>query len=118
MTVRSNNLLKKLDVGQCATLKIPAFDLGPSDPRNLLVIVLGYENELYTLGTKTGRLAAKYTAADLEPIQERLLSSEDVPNVEIPLRTAVGKYTRGQGYQKCMCKTVCRSGFKKIGSSF
>ncbi|KRZ83547.1 KRAB-A domain-containing protein 2 [Trichinella sp. T8] len=34
----------------------------------------------------------------------------DVPDTEIPLRTAVTKATGGQGYVKCMCLSGCSSG--------
>ena len=40
MTRRAKQLLKTFDVGQNATLKVPEFDRGPCDPRNLLVVVL------------------------------------------------------------------------------
>ena len=41
MTRRAKQLLKPFDVGQNATLKVPEFDRGPCDPRNLLVVVIG-----------------------------------------------------------------------------
>ena len=40
MTRRAKQLLKPFDVGQNATLKVPEFDRGPCDPRNLLVVVM------------------------------------------------------------------------------
>ena len=40
MTLRAKQLLKTFDVGQNATLKVPEFDRGPCDPRNLLVVVM------------------------------------------------------------------------------
>ncbi|KRY27616.1 hypothetical protein T01_15273 [Trichinella spiralis] len=65
---------------------------------------------LYTVGCREGKLSSKFTAADLQVISENLLSIDEVPDAEIPLRTAVTKATGGQGYVKCMCLSGCLSG--------
>ncbi|KRY03581.1 hypothetical protein T12_4734 [Trichinella patagoniensis] len=65
---------------------------------------------LYTVGCREGKLASKFTAADLQVISENILSIDEVPDTEIPLRTAVTKATGGQGYVKCMCLSGCSSG--------
>ena len=98
MTRRGKQLLKEFQVGDNATLKVPEFDRGPSDARNLLVVVMSKSKDLYKVGCKEGSLRARYTTADLDPINKNLLSVTDVPNVELPLRTAITKYTGGQGY--------------------
>ena len=85
-------------MGDNATLKVPEFDRGPSDARNLLVVVMSKSKDLYKVGCKEGSLRARYTTADLDPINKNLLSVTDVPDVELPLRTAITKYTGGQGY--------------------
>ncbi|KRX34395.1 hypothetical protein T05_147 [Trichinella murrelli] len=64
---------------------------------------------LYTVGCREGKLASKFTAADLQVISENILSIDEVPDTEIPLRTAVTKATGGQGYVKCMCLSGCSS---------
>ncbi|KRY44826.1 hypothetical protein T03_424 [Trichinella britovi] len=65
---------------------------------------------LYTVGCRERKLASKFTAADLQVISENLLSIDEAPDAEIPLRTAVTKATGGQGYVKCMCISGCSSG--------
>ena len=49
----------------------------------------------------------KSVAADMDPVKEKLLTPDEVPDVEMALRTAVTRYTGGQGYVKCSCKTNC-----------
>ena len=47
MAHRGKQLLKPLVVGQCATLRVPNVDRGPSDPKNLIVVVLEENDGLY-----------------------------------------------------------------------
>ena len=107
MTSRAKQLLKPFDVGQNATLKVPEFDRGPCDPRNLLVVVMEANEDMYKLGCREGKLAQRYSTADLDFVEQPLLKICDVPNMEIALRTAVGKTSGGQGYIKCSCKGNC-----------
>ena len=98
-----------MEVGKNVTLKVPEFDRGPSDNRNLLVVILQREDNLYQVGCKEGHINTRYTAADMDPIKEKLLTIAEVPDVEMALRTAVTKYTGGQGYVKCACKLSCKN---------
>ena len=107
MTRRAKQLLKPFDVGHNATLKVPEFDRGPCDPRNLLVVVMEANEDMYKVGCREGKLAQRYSTADLDFVKEPLLKICDVPNIEIALRTAVGKTSGGQGYIKCSCKANC-----------
>ena len=66
-------------VGQNATLKIPEIYQGPRDPRNLLVVIINIEIELYQVGCKEGYFPSKYSAADLDPVSENLLKVENIP---------------------------------------
>ncbi|KRZ85250.1 Thyroid adenoma-associated -like protein [Trichinella sp. T8] len=63
-------------------------------------VVMAECEGLYTVGCREGKLASKFTAADLQVISENLLSIDEAPDAEIPLRTAVTKATGGQGYVK------------------
>ena len=111
MTRRGNQLVRRLEVGQCATLRVPDVDRGPTDPKNLLVVVMkGEEDGLYTVGCREGVLGSKYTAADLSPIDQVLIKADDVPDIRLTLRTATAKATGGQGFVKCQCRTQCSSG--------
>ena len=110
MTRRGNQLVRRLEVGQCATLRVPDVDRGPTDPKNLLVVVMKGEDGLYTVGCREGVLGSKYTAADLSPIDQVLIKADDVPDIRLTLRTATAKATGGQGFVKCQCRTQCSSG--------
>ncbi|KRY47576.1 KRAB-A domain-containing protein 2 [Trichinella britovi] len=89
---------------------VPDVDRGLADPENFLVVVMAECEGLYTVGCRERKLASKFTAADLQVISENLLSIDEAPDAEIPLRTAVTKATGGQGYVKCMCLSGCSSG--------
>ncbi|KRY57276.1 KRAB-A domain-containing protein 2 [Trichinella britovi] len=110
MTRRAKKMLIPLQIGQNCTLRVPDVDRGPADPKNFLVVVMAECEGLYTVGCREGKLASKFTAADLQVISENILSIDEVPDTEIPLRTAVTKATGGQGYVKCMCLSGCSSG--------
>ena len=110
MTRRGKHQLKPLSIGQCATLRVPDVDRGPTDPKNLLVVILKDEGGLYTVGCREGILKPKFTVADLSAIQQPLIKFEEVPNVNLSIRTATAKATGGQGYTKCQCTTPCTSG--------
>ncbi|KRX64696.1 KRAB-A domain-containing protein 2 [Trichinella sp. T9] len=110
MTRRTKKMLIPLQIGQNYTLRVPDVDRGPADPKNFLVVVMAECEGLYTVGCREGKLASKFTAADLQVISENILSIDEVPDTEIPLRTAVTKATGGQGYVKCMCLSGCSSG--------
>ncbi|KRZ96970.1 hypothetical protein T08_10701 [Trichinella sp. T8] len=85
---------------QNCTVRVPDVDRGPADPKNFLVVVMAECEGLYTVGCRERKLASKFTAADLQVISENLLSIDEAPDAEIPLRTAVTKATGGQGYVK------------------
>ncbi|KAL8578594.1 hypothetical protein ACOMHN_015050 [Nucella lapillus] len=91
MVEKSKRLLVNLDVGQCATIRVPDVDRGPSYPKNMLVVVLAADNGMFTLGCKEGVLRSKVTAADLHPVKEPLLSASQVPNITIGVRQATAK---------------------------
>ena len=57
-------LLTELHIGQNATLRVPEFDRDPSDPRNLLVVILEKNNDFYEVGCREGRMINKYTRKD------------------------------------------------------
>ncbi|KRZ51589.1 KRAB-A domain-containing protein 2 [Trichinella nativa] len=89
MTRRTKKMLIPLKIGQNCTVRVPDVDRGPADPKNFLVVVMAECEGLYTVGCREGKLASKFTAADLQVISENLLSIDEVPDTEIPLRTAL-----------------------------
>jgi hypothetical protein len=100
MVYHGKRLLRALTVGQCATLRVPDVNRGPSDPKNLL----NEHDRLYTTGCREGILRAKVTAADLCAIDQVLIKPDEVPDLSLSLRTATAKATGGQGFMKCQCK--------------
>ncbi|KRY04886.1 hypothetical protein T03_675, partial [Trichinella britovi] len=66
MTRRTKKMLIPLQIGQNYTLRVPGVDRGPADPKNFLVVVMAECEELYTVGCREGKLASKFTAADLQ----------------------------------------------------
>ena len=79
MQKRATHLLRDYERGDNATLKVPEFDRGPSDPKNLLVVDLSRNDDLYTCGCKEGILSTKFTAADLDSVPDNLLDINEVP---------------------------------------
>ncbi|KRY97003.1 hypothetical protein T11_6637 [Trichinella zimbabwensis] len=110
MTRRSIKMLKPFHIGQNTTLGVADVDRGLADPKNFLVVVMAESEGLYTVGCREGKLNSKFQAADLQVISEMLLSIDEVPDDEIPLRTAVTKATGGQRDVKYMCLSGCSSG--------
>ncbi len=115
MIYRGKHLIRPLFVGQCATLRIPDVDRGPSDPKNILVVVLNEHDGLYTVGCCEGILRAKFTAVGLSAIDQVLIKPDEVPDRSLSqecssLSTATAKASGGQGFVKCQCKTQCMSG--------
>ena len=67
------HLLKEFMQGDNARIKVPEFDCGPADPKNLIVVILEKAEEFYTLCCKAGIFSNTYTASDLDPVAESLL---------------------------------------------
>ncbi|KRZ66072.1 KRAB-A domain-containing protein 2 [Trichinella papuae] len=97
-TRRCMKMLKLLHISQIATLRVSDVNRGPADLKNFLVVIMTECEGLYTVGCREGKLSSKFAAADLQVISENLLSIDEVPDAEIPLRTAVTKATDGHGY--------------------
>ena len=97
MKIRGEKIVQIPKVGNNATIQIPEFDRGPSDPKNLLVVILSAENNLYEVGCEQAKISTKFTAADLDLLSEKLIYPGDVPNdVSLTLRSVVGKRSGGQ----------------------
>ncbi|XP_068240208.1 uncharacterized protein [Palaemon carinicauda] len=97
MARHGNQLVRRLGIGQCTTLSVPDVDRCPTDPKNLLVVVMKGEDGLYIVGCREGVLGSKYTAADLSPIDQVLIKADDVTDIRLTLKTATAKATGGQG---------------------
>ncbi|OUC41762.1 hypothetical protein D917_10702 [Trichinella nativa] len=91
-------------------LELEAVERGRADPRNLLVVIITVSNDLYAVACRERTLSAKFTAADLDIIAEKLLNIENIPQEKISVKSATAKSTRSQGYVKCQCVILCKSG--------
>ncbi|KRY08845.1 KRAB-A domain-containing protein 2 [Trichinella patagoniensis] len=83
---KSKKSVTVIAAGRCTMLKIPKVDRDPADPRNLPMVVLKINKGLHTVGCRQGILASKYTATDLMPIKDALLSTTDIQNVEVSVQ--------------------------------
>lgn len=92
-------------------IPIPDVDRGRGDHRQLLGVVMFEEGGFYKLGTRHGVLNCAYTRNQFSSCENNFLSVEDVPDEEIPLRTAanLSSIGSGQGFFKCFCKGKCNS---------
>ena len=99
-------------LGDTVRVPIPDVDKGRGDPRNVLAVVMNVtEDGFYRLGTERGILNQLYARSQFSVCQKDLLKVEDVPDHEIPLRSAATAQSTGtgQGFLRCMCKTKCQN---------
>ena len=98
-------------VGDTVKVRVPDVDRARSDSRNIIAIILAVINDNYQLGTKEGRLAQLYTRNQFVICKEKFISKEDVPDIEISLRTCARNtsISGGQGYTRCTCKGRCNT---------
>ncbi|KRY50954.1 hypothetical protein T03_2785 [Trichinella britovi] len=69
-----------------------------------IVVVMAECEGLYTVGCRERKLASKFTAADLQVISENLLSIDEAPDAEIPLRTELLLMVECMGiYSAALC---------------
>ncbi|XP_074035210.1 uncharacterized protein [Leptinotarsa decemlineata] len=99
------------NVDDTVKLRVPDVDRARRDCRNVLAVIMCVQNELYELGTKEGRLPQMYSRNQLTLCKESFISLDMVPNLHISLREYVKKtsLSGGQGYQRCVCKTKCKT---------
>ena len=111
MTSSSNKRFVPLEIGDCVSLRVPDVDQGPLDFPNILGIILDKKDDLYQIGTKNGLVKGWFPRSEIG-IEHKFMNSEEVPkSVALSLREASAKQSMsgGQGFQKCNCKTGCRT---------
>ena len=94
-------------IGDNVTLPVPDVDRAPTDPRNLICVLVGIKDESYKLGTTSGILNHWYTKTEFTICKTKFIALESVNKEKnISLRQAAGKESLvgGQGMQKCNCK--------------
>ena len=104
---------KPAEFGQNVNVPIPDMDRGKLDPPNFTAVVKEFDIEtgLYLLGTRVGLLDHKFSRNQFEPISERFLSIDDVPDKVLGVREAARLHSinGGQGFFKCVCQTKCQT---------
>ena len=106
----SENQFPPLTVETTVKIPVPCVDRGKVDANNVLGVILSVTDDgFYKIGTKNGILSSLYARNQIFQCKEQFISSNDVPNIEIPLRTAStqNSLTGGQGFIFCSCKTKC-----------
>lgn len=59
MKERTNGILDVLNVGDCVLVPVPDVDRGPTDPANIMGVVLEEKNAVYLVGTEAGVIKVK-----------------------------------------------------------
>ncbi|KFD45721.1 hypothetical protein M513_13399 [Trichuris suis] len=112
MKVDSDKQFLPARLGATVRVPVPHVDRGRGDARNLLAVVMSVtENGFYRLGTAQGVLNQLYARSGFTTCRKELIRIEDVPNQEIPLRSAaIAQSTgSGQGFVRCTCKNKCQT---------
>ena len=112
MVVRSNRILRPVDIGDSVLVPIPSVDRGRGDPRNLLCYVLEENDGHFKLGTKHGVLNLNFSRSQFTPTSCEGLRREDIKeDLVLSVREAAREQSiaDGQGFVKCSCKTGCKT---------
>lgn len=107
----SKERYRNAEVGETVRIAIPDVDRARADLRNILGVVLSCSDGVYEIGTQFGKLNQHYSRNQFTICIESFLSVADVPKKEISLRECArsSSVTGGQGYERCTCKTECRT---------
>nr|XP_022910410.1 uncharacterized protein LOC111421478 [Onthophagus taurus] len=111
----SNQKFSEVDVGATVRVPVPDVDRARGSPRNVLAVITHVEDNLYKLCTESGVLKSKYTRSQFNPCKEKLLDKDQLlhgaTEKEITLREAAAcaSPSGSQGYQRCQCKTKCKT---------
>lgn len=112
MTLKVSNLkFSSGNVVDTVKLRVSGVDRARKDPRNIIAVISEVQNEeIYLSGTKQGKFSNWYARNQFTICEEKFISLEDIPDLAISLRECVRKssLSRGQGYQRCVCKGQCK----------
>ncbi|KAK7573634.1 hypothetical protein V9T40_010825 [Parthenolecanium corni] len=107
----SKERYRDAEVGETVRIPIPDVDRARADLRNVLGVVLSHTDGVYEIGTHFGKLNQLYSRNQFTICTDQFLSANDVPGQKISLRECArsASVTGGQGFERCMCKTDCRT---------
>ncbi|XP_060848321.1 KRAB-A domain-containing protein 2-like [Rhopalosiphum padi] len=77
----SQTRVPDLQIGDCVLITVPKVDLGPSDPANVIAVIVNQnEHKLHQLGTQYGLVKGWYNSASLKPTTSNFLKITKVNN--------------------------------------
>jgi len=81
----------------------------PLDTQNIIGKVVAKKNNVYQIGTRFGIINTWISRNVLQTTDAEFL--DEVPDTMLTLREIAKKHFQfgGQGYQKCFCKTSCKT---------
>ncbi|KAE9543046.1 hypothetical protein AGLY_002957 [Aphis glycines] len=112
MIQASDQKLVIIEVGNYVLVNIPKVDrgpLGPLDTQNIIGKVIDNKNNVYQIGTRFEIINTWLSRNVLQTSDAEFL--DELPDTMLKLRKIVNKHSQfgGQGYQKCFCKTSCKT---------
>ncbi|KAF0702823.1 KRAB-A domain-containing protein 2-like, partial [Aphis craccivora] len=105
MLQTSHAAVLDFEVNDCVVMAVPKVDRGPTDPPNIICLVVEKKNKLYKLGTKHGMIKGWYGGDCLKKCETFLKSDEILLDKELTVRETVTVITEGQGFSSCSCKS-------------
>lgn len=112
MKLMSDKKFGQVAVGKTVRIPIPDVDRAKGDLPNILGVVLEITDDgYYRLGTKNGRLDRLYARSQFTVCEGDLLSTTDVPDCNLALRSVANSQSNGdgQGMLRCNCTTKCQT---------
>lgn len=106
----SQNRLVQACVGDTVRIPVPGVDRGKGDARNVLGVILDKtDDDFFRIGTRDGIVKNLYARSQFTICSEKLITLNDVPQVECSLRSIATSQSNGtgQGMVKCSCTTKC-----------
>lgn len=92
-------------VNDCVLVSVPKVDRGPTDPQNIVGIIIDCKNDVYQVATEYGVIKGWYGHDSLQHATSSFLKIEDLrTSKHLSLREAVAASSGGQGVAKCACK--------------
>lgn len=110
MKLMSDKSHSEASVGFTVRIPVPEVDRGKGDAKSILAIIIKITEEgFFQLGTRNGRIKQLYSRSQFSVCEQKLIKIEEVPDVEISLRSVATAQSlgTGQGFKKCSCKTQC-----------
>lgn len=109
MIEASNKKLVIIEIERYVLVNIRKVDRGLLDNQNIIGKVVNKKNNVSRIGTGFGIINTWLSRSVLQTINVEFL--DEVPNTIITLRITVKRHSQfvEQGYQKCFCKTSCKT---------